>query len=91
MVSLFLQFIRRPTDAANVKSEGSDSNVSTIVLQENQSHDDVGDAVLGQAERFVAAVDIDRTFRFLADQDAALESFAKEYRKHGAPMIDLTP
>jgi hypothetical protein len=60
---------------------GSDLNTSYIVLPPNKTVNDLTNVVMNQQGRFVALVDLDKTFRGLIDRSTMLDNLSNEVVK----------
>jgi hypothetical protein len=70
---------------------GNDLSGSCVVLLPNKTVNGLADAVLGQSGRFVAVVDLDRTFRGLVDRSSVLESLARQFVKEAEKTKGVNP
>jgi hypothetical protein len=60
---------------------GRELSTSSVVLMPNQNIDSIGETVLAQQGHFVPILEMDRSFRSLADRIATVESLTYAFLK----------
>jgi two-component system, NarL family, nitrate/nitrite response regulator NarL len=70
---------------------GPKLSTSSVVLMPNQNIDSIGETVLAQQGHFVAILEMDRSFRSLADRIATIESLANAFLHKDVLKISRQP